>query len=146
MNEGKQLATTSKRSGTNANSGEPSVIATSSPSPALANSLTRLISAFVSNIDPSADIKIQLPWNFGDFLSDIPRRLGTNEALDAASVSLVTSYTRFIAGDVLATPEVLVKHASALSVLRRTLDDPVKAYSSETLCSTMILIIVQVGL
>lgn len=110
----------------------------------LANQLTRLIAAFASKIDASADINIQLPWNFGDFLSDIPRRLGTNDALDAAAQALVTSYTHFVAGDATATPDVLIAHSNALSALRRCLDDPVVAYSSETLCSTMVLLIVQV--
>ena len=117
-----------------------------SPSRSLANKLTRLISAFVSSIDESANINIQLPWNFGPFLSDVPCRLGTNEALDAASEALVTSYTHFITGDAEANPDVLTKHSMALGTLRRTLDDPVKAHSSETLCSTMILLIVQVRL
>ena len=99
---------------------------------------------FISNIDSSAPIQIQLPWNFGPFLSDIPRRLGANEALDAAAEALVTSYTRFIAGDQVANVEVLTKHSKALAALRRTLSDPTKAHTSETVCSTMILLIVQV--
>ena len=115
-----------------------------SPSPSLSNRLTRLLALFVSNIDSSADISIQLPWNFGGFLAEIPRRLGTNEALDAASEALMTSYTHFIAGDAENNPDILTKHSMALSALRRTLDDPVKALSSETLCSTMVLQIVHV--
>lgn len=75
----------------------------------------------------------------------VPRRLGINEALDAAADALVTSYTCFIAGSAVATSDVLIKHSNALSALRRVLDDPVKAQSSETLCSTMILLIVQVS-
>lgn len=114
------------------------------PSYGLANGLTRLTSAFVSNLDPSTDISIQLTWNFGEFLCDVPRRLGTNEALDAASEALVSSYTHFLAGGVGVAPDVLLKHSKALNALRQCLDDPVKAYSSETLCSIMILMIVQV--
>ena len=147
MDEGKQLAVRNGRPTTNVRTGSGSaneVFVVETPPYELANRLTRLIAAFVSKIDASADIRIQLPWNFGDFLSDVPRRLGTNEALDAASDALVTSYTNFIAGHVVATPDVLIKHSNALSALRRCLGDPVKAYSSETLCSTMILMIVQV--
>jgi hypothetical protein len=120
------------------------LVIVAAPSNGLANGLTRLTSAFVSNLDPSTDISIQLTWNFGDFLCDVPPRLGTNEALDAASEALVSSYAYFLAGGVGVTPEVLLKHSKALSALRHCLDDPVKAYSSETLCSIMILMIVQV--
>ena len=148
LDEGKQLALTNGRPTANidsvsSNSHETFIVG--APPYELANRLTRLIAAFVSNIDDRADVRIQLPWNFGVFLADVPRRLGTNEALDAASEALVSSYTRFLAGDVVASRDVLVKHSNALSALRQCLDDPVKAYSSETLCSTMILLIVQVS-
>lgn len=147
MDEGQQLAIKNRQPATNtivesSSSNHPPLLGR--PSYDLANELTRLIAAFTFNIDESADIKIQLPWNFGPFLSDIPCRLGTNEALDAAAQALVTSYTHFIAGDAMASADILIDHSNALSALRQCLDDPVKAYSSETLCSTMILLIVQV--
>jgi len=47
------------------------------------NSMTQLASAFIGKIDPTADIRYQLVWNFSDYLADILRRLGTNLALDA---------------------------------------------------------------
>ena len=148
IDAGDQLAENAQARSATSNNGnfedfnQPVVVG--SPSRSLANKLTRLISAFVSNIDESANINIQLPWNFGPFLSDVPRRLGANEALDAASEALVTSYTHFITGNAEANSDVLTKHSMALGALRRTLDDPVRAHSSETLCSTMILLIVQV--
>ena len=147
LDESKQLVLRNAQTNTHLSSGSANSngnVVLGTPPYQLANQLTRLIAAFASNIDESADIRIQLPWNFGSFLSDVPRRLGTNEALDAASQALVASYVHFIAGEVEATPGVLIKHSNALSALRRCLDDPVKAYSSETLCSTMILLIVQV--
>ena len=110
----------------------------------MTNDLTRLTAAFVEGIDPTTDISMQLTWNFGGFLADVPCRLGTNVALDAASDSLVTAYRRFCAGHVSPGPEVLMKHSRALNALRRSLDDPILAYSSETLCSVMILVINQV--
>ena len=148
VDEGQQLAFRERETSTNS-SIESNVADRSlmlgKPSYTLSNQLTKLIAAFASNIEPFADIKVQLPWNFGDFLSYIPCRLGTNDALDAAAQALVTSYAHFIAGDVVATSDVLIDHSNALSTLRRCLDDPVVAYSSETLCSTLILLLVQVS-
>ena len=116
----------------------------SGPTHTPCNSLTRLTSAFAKKIDSTVDIRVQLPWNFGPFLEEVPRRLGTNEALDAASDALITAYTGFCAGEVAPSPEVLGKHSRALNSLRRCLDDPVKAHSSETLCAIMMLLIHQV--
>lgn len=116
------------------------------PSYALSTALTSLATGLSYSIDPTAPIKIQLPWNFGDFLVEVPRRLGCNKALDAASEALVTAYTNFLRGGGSPTPEVLRKNGNALLALRQCLDDPVKAYESETLCSTMILMIIQVGI
>ncbi|RDL40883.1 uncharacterized protein BP5553_00862 [Venustampulla echinocandica] len=144
-NEGQRLvlanrpsATPFKNDGCNLNG----LAITAAPAYGLANSLTRLTSAFVSTVNPSTDLSIQLPWNFGYYLLDIPRRLGTNQALDAASEALVAAYRCFLAGRGVA-PNVLIKHSKALVALRQCLDDPVKAYSSETLCSIMVLMIVQ---
>ena len=122
----------------------PKALMAAGPSHTLSNDLTRLTSVFVHKIDPSVDIKIQLPWNFGGFLADVPCRLGINESLDAAADALGTAYTGFCAGNVIPHPEALVKYSRALNALRRCLSDPVKACSSETLCSVMLLLIIQV--
>ena len=116
------------------------------PSSNLSNSTTRLVSAFVVGIDPSADIRFQLAWNFGVFIEDVPRRLGANEALDAASDAIVTAYTRYRAGYVHNHPVVLLKHSRALAALGRGLDTPAVAHSSETLCAMMLLMTCQVGI
>ena len=108
------------------------------------NSLTQLTLAFVDKVNPSIDVSFQLVGNFGAFLREVPRRLGTNESLDAASDLLVTAYTRYCAGHIEPDGEVLVKHSRALSALSTCLNDPVTAHSSETLCSIMLLLICQV--
>ncbi|KAI9794103.1 MAG: hypothetical protein M1833_000468 [Piccolia ochrophora] len=109
------------------------------------NSMTKLVSALVNKIDPTADIRYQLVWNFGGYLADIPRRLGTNPVLDAASDALVSAHTNYCSsGHPRAGCELLAKYSHALNVLRDALDDPVKAHSSETLCAIMLLMIVQV--
>ena len=115
-----------------------------SPPKGPSNDLTRLTSAFVSNIDSSIDIKIQLPWNFGPFLEEVPKRLGSNMALDAASETLVAAYSRFCTGNIGPDNTVLLKYQRTLSALRHCLTDPVKAHSSESLCAIMILLMIQV--
>lgn len=107
--------------------------------------MTQLASAFVGKIDPTADIRYQLVWNFGAYLADIPRRLGTNPALDAASDALVAAHTNFCSnGHGVPDYAFLAKYSRALNVLRDELDDPDKAHSSETLCAIMLLMIIQV--
>ena len=110
----------------------------------LNNPLSRLTAAFIEKISPVVDIRFQLLWNFGDYLADVPRRLGTSEALDAAADALVTAHGQLCAGDREASPTVLEKHCRALSALRHDLDDPVKVHTSETLCSIMLLMIYEV--
>ena len=117
------------------------------PSQSLSNAFTLFTSRFVGAIDSSTDISYQLPWNFGDFLHDIPCRLGANEALDTAADALIATYTRFCCrsgGNTTLDLEILKKHTLALKALRSVLDDPVKACSAETLGAIMLLQIHQV--
>ena len=114
------------------------------PPRSLSNPITRLTGAFIERIDPFVDIRFQLLWNFGDYLADIPCRLGISGALDAAADALVTAHTRFCVGHLDPNSTLLAKHSRALNILRQDLSDPVKARSSETLCSIMLLMIYQV--
>lgn len=59
------------------------------------NELTILTSAFVRTIKRSTDLRYNLWWSFGSFLEGVPRRLGTNDALDRAVDPLATSHTDF---------------------------------------------------
>ncbi|KAL8677712.1 MAG: hypothetical protein Q9186_005896 [Xanthomendoza sp. 1 TL-2023] len=110
----------------------------------MSNGPSPLISAFVGRISQGIDIRFQLPWNFGDYLNELPRRLGVSEALDAAADALATAHASFCAGNLTPTSDVLVKHAHSLAALRRDLTDVVKARSSETLAAIMVLSITQV--
>ncbi|KAL8672374.1 MAG: hypothetical protein Q9168_003146 [Polycauliona sp. 1 TL-2023] len=108
------------------------------PCKAISNGPSKLVSAFVGRISQGVDIRFQLPWNFGDYLNQLPRRLGVSEALDAAVDALTTVHASFCAGNLSPGPEVLAKHAHSLSVLRRDLSDAVKARASETLAAIMV--------
>ena len=106
--------------------------------------MTRLQALLISNSSFAIDIKYSLVWNYGIFLIDIPRRLGCNEALGAATRCLMAAYGSFCAGKQEATPSILSKFSVAWNALRRCLADPPLAHTSETLCAMMILMTAQV--
>ncbi|EFE43792.1 hypothetical protein TRV_01470 [Trichophyton verrucosum HKI 0517] len=106
------------------------------------NGITALRNSFIETMKPTTDLRYNLAWSFGGFLVDIPRRLGVNEALDSAVQVLVDSHQDFCAG-LGVTSRVLVGYSRALRMLRSYLNDPVKARTSETLCSVMVLLMCQ---
>lgn len=106
--------------------------------------MTVLAHAFVKSIKLSADLRYNLTWAYGGFLEDIPRRLGTSEALDASVDAVVTAHSHFSVHKSVSV-EALKKYSHALSKLRTYLDDPPKARAPETLCAVMILLICQVS-
>lgn len=110
--------------------------------PSSALSLT--MSEFVGTMTTSTAVRFNLTYWYGEFLRDIPARLGRNEALDSAVKALTAAHSSFCLHN-RATPEALVKYSAALRTLRFYLDDPVKACSSETLCAVMLLLICQVS-
>lgn len=72
----------------------------------------------------------------------MPRRLGTNEALDRAVDAVTSAHTDFCTrkhGSV----QALTKYSAALRTLRVYLDDPVHAQETNTLAAVMILLICQ---
>lgn len=91
----------------------------------------------------STSVRFNLVYWYGEFLQDIPARLGNNEALDSAVKALTAAHSSFCLYN-RATPDALVKYSAALRVLRFYLNDPVKASSSETLCAVMLLLMCQV--
>ncbi|KAI9769602.1 MAG: hypothetical protein M1835_006672 [Candelina submexicana] len=109
------------------------------------NAMTTLVSAMVSKVDPTIDIRYQLVWNFGGYLVDVPRHLGVNPALDTASDALVSAHTSYCSsGPAHPGHELWAKYSHALNALREALNDPSTAQSAETLCAIMLLMITQV--
>jgi hypothetical protein len=108
------------------------------------NDLYLLVDAFVDKIAPSTGINFNLAWSYGGYLEDVPRRLGTNTALDAAAEALVAGHQCLVPATVNARSKALVKYSKALQIMKSCLDDPVKARASETLCAVMILMTCQV--
>lgn len=110
------------------------------PAP-LSNSTTRVAGSLVSALAVT-DIRYELSI-YGDFLPDIPKRLGRNAALDSSVAALATAFRAVHTG--LKPAVVYLKYATALNSLRLCLDDPVEAQSTETLCAIWMIVICQVG-
>jgi len=96
------------------------------------------------HITKDSDLRYNLTWAFGNFIQDVPRRLGKNAALDAAATSLALSHVRYSTGRRDATPEEIKAYINALTVLRNCLDDPEVARDANTLCAVMLLLFAQV--
>ncbi|CAG7968232.1 unnamed protein product [Penicillium salamii] len=106
------------------------------------NNITFLTGSFVGAIKRTNDLRYNLWWSFGIFLEEVPRRIGTNEALDRAVDALATAHASFCSRRSVSI-EALSKYSSALKTLRIYLDDPIQAISSNTLCAVMILMLCQ---
>jgi hypothetical protein len=110
------------------------------------NHTTLLSDAFVQTLHKSDDLRYSLSWVYGSFIEDIPRRIGTSKALDAAVAALMSSHSslalNYSAGSFFPT-DALTKYTYAIKSLRTTLDVPVLAHGVDTLCAIMLLIICQ---
>ncbi|CAI7601009.1 unnamed protein product [Penicillium manginii] len=107
--------------------------------------ISSLAGGFIMTIKRTTDLRYNLWWSFGLWLEDIPRRLGTNEALDRAVDTLTTAHSNFSCNRG-PSVEALSKHSRALRTLSVYLDDRVHAQSSSTLSAVMILLICQLFL
>lgn len=104
--------------------------------------ITFLTGSFVSAIKRTNDLRYNLWWSFGIFLDDVPRRIGTSEALDRAVDALTAAHANFCCRQSISV-DALSKYSSALRTLRVYLEDPIQASSSNTLCAVMILLLCQ---
>lgn len=101
-----------------------------------------LSNALVGKLSGSDDLRYHLAWSFGLFLQEIPRRIGKNKALDAATAALVSAHSNIVPYKASsAAPEALAKYSHGLKTLRDHLSDPLLARTSETLCAVNVLFI-----
>ncbi|KAK3944423.1 hypothetical protein QBC46DRAFT_374280 [Diplogelasinospora grovesii] len=103
------------------------------------NQRTIVADAFLSALKVT-DVRFDLSI-YGSFLKDIPKRLGTNEALDASVEALTTALPWIQSRR--ETPEMFDRYAHALKTLRLCLDDPVKGRSPDTLCALYLVVVCQ---
>lgn len=105
------------------------------------NETTTLANAFIFTLevkDPRYDISC-----CGPFLKDIPKRLGSNIALDASVDVLTSAFSSLYRHQ--PSLQTLSKYVNALKTLRICLDDPIQASTAHTLCAIYLLMICQVG-
>lgn len=116
---------------------------TTSPSHHPQNDLDLLIHDFTRAIEPRTDIRYNLLWTYGAYMADIPKRLGTNTALDSSVRALTTLHSSYCSRTQILSPQGLSEYTNALSCLRKCLEDPTVARTAETLCAVSILVICQ---
>lgn len=105
------------------------------------NETTAIASAFIFALevkDPRYDLSC-----YGEFLEEIPKRLGSNIALDASVDVLTSAFSSLYTHQRSLT--TLSKYVNALKTLRTCLDDPLQAPTAHTLCAIYLLMICQVG-
>lgn len=106
------------------------------------NQTTITASAFISSLGVN-DLRYDLGC-YGEWLKGIPCRLGTNSALDAASIAFTSAFPSVCAQQVSPTPETLSSYIHALKTLRISLSDSTKRFTIETLCAIYLIMICQV--
>ncbi|KAI9929365.1 hypothetical protein MW887_000833 [Aspergillus wentii] len=103
------------------------------------NEMTVLSSAFVSALEIT-DTRYDLSC-YGGFIKNIPRRLGTNEVLDAAVAAMTPAFSAICSRQ--QSVEAFTKYGQALNALRVGLNNPVTATSLDTLCAIYLIMICQ---
>jgi hypothetical protein len=109
-----------------------------SPSKGVSILTSRLVSALQVE-----DMRYSLPFYIG-CLTVVPRRLGANEPLDAATRALTHCFPSLWTGK--RTTEMLRSFGVALESLRVAIQEPGSCYSAETLCAMYLTAICQVRL
>ncbi|KIH87972.1 hypothetical protein SPBR_08927 [Sporothrix brasiliensis 5110] len=111
--------------------------------------ISRLVSALEVS-DPRFDLSV-----YGSFIRDIPQRLGSNPALDAAAASLASTlplvlrrtgtddYDKALQPVNRATVPMLQEYGRALHSLRTALCDPVAIKAPNTLCALYLVVVTQ---
>lgn len=105
------------------------------------NETTTIASAFIFTLEVK-DLRYDLSW-YGAFLNDIPRRLGSNIALDASVNFLSSAFSSLYTHQ--QSLKTISNYVKALKALRICLNDPSQAWTANTLCAVYLLLICQVG-
>ncbi|PLB52103.1 hypothetical protein P170DRAFT_377587 [Aspergillus steynii IBT 23096] len=103
------------------------------------NAMTTTTTALASLLNMS-DVRYEVVY-YGEFLKDLPRRMGSNEVLDASIVALTHGYSAIHTHS--PSAEALGSYVHALKTLRFALQDPKKTRTAETLCGIYLIMICQ---
>jgi hypothetical protein len=91
------------------------------------------------------DLRYDISWAFGPFLSDIPKRLGRSVALETATQAFVLSLPPSPHSRRHPETDALESFTAALKATRLALAHPTDSRSMDTLCATYLLLICQVS-
>jgi hypothetical protein len=83
---------------------------------------------------------------FGPFIHEVPARIGHNAALDAAVAVLINVHTSLVykkTANEIVSPELYIR---AIKTLQTCLEDPRLGMSSDTLCASVLLGLVEVSI
>lgn len=80
---------------------------------------------------------------FGVFFDDLPRKLGSNAALDASVAALTGAFKSLQVRDT--RVQALTQYGHALKQLRKSLQDPVLARTPDTTCAIYLVLVCEVG-
>lgn len=106
------------------------------------NPLTITTSRFLAALgvtDPRFDLTI-----YGEFMKEIPQRLGSNSALDAAVYALTAAFASIRKDR--PSAEAINSYCRALKTVRLCLINPVQRKSPDTLCAMYLIMVLQVRL
>ena len=81
---------------------------------------------------------------FGTFISEIPRRMGSNKACDLTVQCICLEHKSLLVGEEHSVTPSRMQYGRALIELQLCLDNPVQALSPYTLCAVILLTIYEV--
>ncbi|KAJ5693458.1 hypothetical protein N7462_002881 [Penicillium macrosclerotiorum] len=99
----------------------------------------KLAMSLISTLDIT-DVRFDISY-YGQFLKEIPKRVGTSLALDASVKAVVTAYPYFRHQNF--SPAAYLEYCKSLRALRESLSDPIEARSTNTLCAVYLITICQ---
>lgn len=108
----------------------------------LSNVGTSILDEFVHKLEVT-DLRYDVCGSFGALFKAIPKRFGTNAALDASVCALTTVLSSLSC--VRQPPKAYARYGYALTALKDCLEDPIAIQSSSTVCAIYLIWICQVG-
>lgn len=107
------------------------------------NSNDSLVALMINKL-ATKDLRYDIEWAYGSFMSDVPKRLGHSTALDAATKALTLALPPSPQARRHASVDVLHSYTVALKATRLALADRVQARSTNTMCAVYFLLLCQV--
>lgn len=90
-------------------------------------------------------MRFNLEFMYGEFVNDVPSRLGVNPALDAVAALLINAHSDVCTGHRKVSIRTISLYSTALASLRTCLGSYESASSTETLCAILLLLLCQVS-